>query len=181
MRRARVRFNYNDYLLLPEDKRYEILDGDLLVVAAPSTEHQSLSLRLEVALFHHVKDKGLGQVLHAPCDVVLSEENVLQPDILFVSKERSGIIGEMNIQGPPDLVIEILSTGSRNKDVDLKRKLYGRFGVLEYWMVDPEHSTVVVLVSSEAGYVTAGAYGKADQLCSPLFPDLVLPLSEIFV
>lgn len=180
MRQAKVRFTYNDYLLLPEDKRYEILDGDLYVVAAPGTKHQRISLNLEVALFQHVTAKGRGQILHAPCDVLLSAENVVQPDILFVGKERSGIIGEANLQGPPDLVIEILSPTTRSKDLELKRKTYARFGIQEYWILDPEAGTVEVLVWSEIGYVTAGVFGKSDCLSSPLFPELNLPLAEIF-
>ena len=180
MRRARVRFTYNDYLLLPEDKRYEILDGDLYVVAAPNTRHQRVSRKLEVALIQHTEDKGLGEILHAPYDVIFSEENVVQPDILFVRKERAGIIGEMNLQGAPDLVIEILSAGTRSKDLDLKRKIYAGFGVQEYWIVDPELATVEVLVWSELGYITAGVCGKSDRLSSPLLPDLNVPLSEVF-
>jgi len=180
MRRAKVRFTYNDYLLLPEDKRYEILDGDLYVVAAPNTRHQRVSRKLEVALIQHTEDKGLGEILDAPYDVIFSEENVVQPDILFVRKERAGIIGEMNLQGAPDLVIEILSAGTRSKDLDLKRKIYAGFGVQEYWIVDPELATVEVLVWSELGYITAGVCGKPDRLSSPLLPDLNVPLSEVF-
>jgi len=180
MRQARVRFTYNDYLLLPEDKRYEILDGDLYVVAAPNIRHQSVSFNLEIALFQHIRDKGLGRVLHAPCDVVLSAENVVQPDILFIRKERLGIVGEANLQGPPDIAVEILSEPSRCKDLEVKKKIYARFGVPEYWIVDPEADTVEFLVWSELGYVTAGVFRKADRLSSPLLPDLKLPLSDIF-
>ena len=180
MRRAKVRFTYNDYLLLPEDKRYEILAGDLYVVAAPNTRDQSVSLNLAVALFQHVTDNGLGRVLEAPYDVMLSEENVVQPDILFVRKERAGIIGEMNLQGAPDIVIEILSEGTRRKDMEVKKKIYAGFGVPEYWIVDPETATAEVLVWSELGYVTVGVYGKSDRLSSPLLPDLNLPLSQVF-
>ena len=180
MRRARVRFTHSDYLLLPEDKRYEILDGDLYVVAAPNTKHQRVSRRLEVALIQHVEDRGLGEILHAPYDVILSEENVVQPDILFVRNERAGIIGEMNLQGAPDIVIEILSPGTRRKDLEVKKKIYAGFGVPEYWIVDPDAATVEVLVWSELGYGTHGVYGKSDHLSSPLLPELNLPLSEVF-
>jgi Uma2 family endonuclease len=180
MRRERVRFTYSDYLLLPEDKRYEILDGDIYVVAAPNIRHQSVALNLEVALFQHMKETGLGSILHAPCDVILSEENVVQPDILFVRKERAGIVGESNLQGPPDIVIEILSEGTRRKDLEIKKKIYAQFAVPEYWIVDPEANTVEVLLSCERGYVTAGVYGKQDSLSSPTLPDFKLALTEIF-
>lgn len=180
MRRAIVRFTYNDYLLLPEDKRYEILDGELYVVAAPNIKHQRVSRELEAVLLQHTKQNGLGEVFYAPCDVILSEENVLQPDILFVRKERLGIIGEANLQGPPDIVVEILSEGTRRKDLEVKKKIYAHFGVPEYWIVDPEANTVEVLVWSELGYVTAGVHGKNDSLSSPTLPDFKLALSEIF-
>jgi Uma2 family endonuclease len=180
MRRANVRFTHHDYLLLPEDKRYEILDGELYVVAAPNIRHQSVSLDLKVALIQHIKEMGLGKILDAPCDVILSEENVVQPDILFVRKERLGIIGDMNIHGAPDLVVEILSAGTRTKDLEIKRKIYLGFGVQEYWIVDPDAATMEVLVWSEAGYVSAGVYGKSERLSSPLLPELNLPLTEIF-
>ena len=180
MRRARVRFTYNDYLLLPEDKRYEILDGDLYVAAAPNTKHQRASRNLEMALFQHVSKNRLGEVLDAPYDVLLSEENVVQPDIIFVRKERIGIIGEMNLQGAPDLVIEILSEGTRGKDLEVKKKIYARYGIPEYWIVDPEAATAEVLLWSELGYVTAGTYGKSDSLSSPLLPEFKLSLTEVF-
>jgi len=150
------------------------------MVAAPKTKHQRVSLNLSVALFHHVRDRRLGQVLAAPCDVILSEENVVQPDILFVRKERTGIIGEANITAAPDLVIEILSPDTRSKDLELKRKTYARFGIQEYWIVDPEAETAEVLVWSEIGHATAGTYGKSDSLSSPSLPDLNLPLSDLF-
>ncbi len=180
MRQAKVRFNYNDYLLLPEDKRYEILDGELFLIPAPFIRHQRISMRLEIALSLHVASRNLGEILHAPCDVILSNEDILQPDVLFVRKEHSGIIGEANITGAPDLVIEILSEGTRRKDMELKRKTYARFGVQEYWIVDPDAETVEILTWTESGYVTAAALSKSDNLSSPLLPDLVLPLSEVF-
>jgi len=180
MRRAKVRFTYSDYLLLPEDKRYEVLDGDLYVVPAPNIKHQRVSLNLTLALHQHVRDKTLGEILEAPCDVVLSDENVVQPDILFVRKERAGIIGENNLQAAPDIMIEILSEGTRRKDLEVKRKIYAGFGAPEYWIVDPMADTVEVLVWSELGYIRAGFYGKSDRLSSPLLPELNLPLHKVF-
>jgi Uma2 family endonuclease len=180
MRRAKVRFNYSDYLQLPEDKRYEILDGELYVVAAPNTRHQRISMRLQVALFQHVEERGLGIVLDAPYDVILSDENIVQPDILYVRKQRAGIIGELNAQGAPDVVVEILSPGTRSKDLGIKQKVYAGFGVQEYWVVDPDAETVEVLVWTEQGYETAGLRHKTDCLSSPLLPDLNLHLNRLF-
>jgi len=180
MKQANVRFTYDDYLLLPDDKRYEIVEGELLVVPAPNTRHQRVCRNLLVALIRHVDNAGIGEVLAAPYDVVLSQENTVQPDILYVRRERLGIIGEANLRQAPDLVVEVLSAGSRSRDHDIKRKLYARFGVQEYWIVDPDAATVEVLAWGEAGYSSAGVFGVTDRLASPLLPDFNLPLSEIF-
>ncbi len=180
MRQAKVRYTYNDYLLLPEDKRYEILDGELYMVAAPNIRHQIISLNLATALLQHVTKNGLGRVLEAPCDVILSAENVVQPDILFVRTEHASIIGEANLEGPPDLAVEILSPATKAKDLELKKKTYAHFGIQEYWVVDPDTGTVEVLTWSAAGYVKIETYGKLDRLSSPLFPQLELPLTQVF-
>lgn len=180
MRKANVRFDYHDYLLLPEDKRYEILDGELYVVPAPNTRHQRISKRILTALIHHAEGAGLGEILIAPYDVILTQENVVQPDILFVRTERAGIIGEHNLQGAPDLAIEILSPATRSKDLEVKRKIYARFGVQEYWIVDPDAETVEVLTWTQSGYVPAAVKGKSDRLSSPLLPDLDLALNQVF-
>ena len=180
MKQANVRFNYHDYLQLPEDKRYEILDGELCVVPAPNIRHQTIGLKFKVALHRHVENSALGLILDAPCDIVLSQENVVQPDVIFVSSERLSIVGAANISGPPDLVIEILSPGTRTRDLEIKRKLYARFGVREYWIIDPDAETVEVLCWTEAGYRTEALVSRAGTLGSPLFPDLNLNLKEIF-
>ena len=180
MKNANVRFNYDDYRQLPEDKRYEILDGELYMVPAPNIRHQRVFRELFQALLNHVQEQALGEVLSAPCDVLLSNEDVLQPDILFVGKERLGIIGDANIPGAPDLVIEILSPATRQRDLTIKRKIYARYGVQEYWIVDPEASTVEVLALHDSGYVSAGVCRESDHLASPLLPQLDLSLREIF-
>ena len=180
MKQANVRFNYHDYLQLPEDKRYEILDGELCVVPAPNIRHQTIGLNLKVALCRHAKNNRLGLILDAPCDIVLSQDTVVQPDVVFVSSERLSIVGAANISGPPDLVIEILSPGTRIRDLEIKRKLYARFGVREYWIVDPEAETVEVLCWTEAGYRTEALVSRVGTLSSPLFPGLNLNLTEIF-
>ncbi len=178
MPNTNVRFNYENYLLLPEDKRFEILDGDLCMVPAPGTKHQRVSIALCSELFQQLS--GLGAVLAAPCDVLLSDEDIVQPDILFVHNRRGNIVGELNVRGAPDLVVEILSAATRARDLKAKRKIYSRFGVSEYWIVDPEAETVETLAWSEIGYITTGEYKKSGRLCSPLLPGFSLPLSRIF-
>jgi Uma2 family endonuclease len=180
MRQSTIRFNYQDYLQLPEDKRYEILEGELYVVPAPNTRHQRISKRIQIALITQIEEKGVGEIFNAPFDVVFSDENIAQPDLLFVSSERLGIIGEANLPAAPDMVVEILSPGTRKKDLAIKRKIYARFGVREYWIVDPDANSVEVLLWKESGYVTAGIYRESERLVSPLLPELVLPLAKIF-
>lgn len=180
MKKAAIRFNYSDYMQLPEDKRYEILDGDLCMVPAPGIKHQTVGLKLKTVLFAHIAEKRLGRLLDAPCDVVLSDEDVVQPDIIFIRKERSGIIGEQNVRGAPDLVVEILSTATRGRDLEVKRKIYAAYGVPEYWIVDPEAESIEILVRSEKGYASAGVFSGQVELSSSLLPDLSLTVSDVF-
>jgi Uma2 family endonuclease len=180
IKRTSVRFNYQDYLLLPENKHFEILAGDLRAVPAPSTRRQTVSLNLVLALVRHVKEHNIGRVFHAPRGVILSQEDIVHPDIIFVRHERKSIIGEFEIQGPPDLAVEIFSRDARENDFKAKRKIYTRHGVLEYWIVDLETESVEVLVWSEMGYISAGNYCKTEMLSSPLLPGLGLSISEVF-
>ena len=136
--RSRIKFTYEDYKHTPEDKRYELLDGELIMVLAPRTAHQRTSRDILIPINTFVAENDLGEVFIAPCDVVLSETDVVQPDLLFVSKERSHIINEDNIRGAPDLVIEILSPSTAQRDRTLKRTLYALHGVPEYWQADTD-------------------------------------------
>jgi Uma2 family endonuclease len=147
---------------------------------APSTRHQTVVLKIAAALLKHVESRKLGRVLQAPCDVVLSGETVIQPDILFVDRQRRGIIGVNSLRGVPDLVIEVLSRDAQQQGHRLKRKLYARFGIPEYWAVDSDANTVETLLWSELGYISAGRYTMFDRLSSPLLPNLNLPLSRVF-
>ena len=146
----------------------------------PSTRHQSIALKFAAALLRHVETRKLGQVLHAPCNVVLSREIVIQPDILFVEKKRIGIIGASHLRGAPNLVIEVLSPGAGKRNPLAKRRIYARFHVPEYWAVDLADNTVETLLWSEMGYISAGCYTRSDRLSSPLLPELNLSLSRIF-
>ena len=105
---------------------------------------------------------------------------LIQPDVLFIAKERRGIIGKANLHAGPDLIVEVLSPGTQEKDLRARRKLYAFFEVKEYWIVDPDAAAIEVLVWSELGYVSAGLYGRRERLCSPLLPGLDLPISRIF-
>lgn len=174
---------YEDYLLFPDDgKRHEIIDGDHYVTPAPKTKHQRISVNLATAMTSFAKRHGMGLVLTAPCDVILSDDNVVQPDLLFVSTARASIVTEDNIRGAPDLVVEIISETTRKKDEVTKRKLYERFGVQEYWVVDPELETVKIFRRAQQGYGRAVELSKEanDILTTELLAGFDLALTEIF-
>jgi Uma2 family endonuclease len=137
---------WDDVRQLPDDgNRYEAIDGALYMTPAPSVRHQTISFRLERELARLLVDPGHGQLLHAPIGVRFpATQEGVQPDILFVSNERRGIIAPDELKGAPDLVVEILSPSTATRDRDLKRRLYERQGVAEYWIVDPDGNAVDV-------------------------------------
>lgn len=175
-----IRFTYQDYLQLPEDRRYEIIDGELFMVPAPIPYHQQVSRNLEYQLHGYVLAHDLGEVFYAPCDLVLSESDVVQPDLFYIAKERLSIIKEHNIQGAPDLVVEIISPATEQRDRGAKQKLYASAGVKEYWIVDPTLKTVEVRRLTESGFELVCAYQKTEILRSVILPELAIPLSEVF-
>ncbi len=136
-------FTYQDYLELPEDNdQYQVINGDLVMTPAPYTIHQRVSINIVDKLIQFLKSNPIGRILYAPVDVVLSETNVFQPDILFVANENSKIITEKNITGAPDLVIEILSPSTGYYDLTEKKDVYAEFGVKEYWIVDLKKQSI---------------------------------------
>jgi Uma2 family endonuclease len=180
---ARRKLTYDDYILFPEDRqRHEILDGEHYVNPAPSLEHQRVAARLHLKIGTFVQAERLGEVFFAPADVLLSQHDIVQPDLLFVSNERAGILTKANVQGAPDLVIEILSDSSQRRDKTLKRDLYERRGVREYWFFDSQRKAVRVFRRSGAGFLAPQELSAAagDVLTTPLLPGLEILLSEIF-
>lgn len=175
-----LKFTYEDYLLLPEDKQYELIDGDLYFIPAPRPYHQIVAGQIGVALHLFVDERGLGKVIHAPCDVYFSRYDVVQPDILFITSERLGIIKETNIQGPPDLAIEIISPSNPRKDRELKRTLYARYGVREYWIVDPDARSMEVFTRQEGDLKLHQTFVADDWLTSPLLEGFRLSLPVAF-
>ena len=131
------RYTYDDYLKTPDDKRYELIEGELYMTPSPITNHQRISRKIEFLLEKFVTENELGEIFDAPYDVYFDDENVVQPDILFISKDRLNIIGDKNLQGAPDLVIEILSESNAYRDLIQKKKLYAMHGVKEYWIKEP--------------------------------------------
>ena len=181
---ASLKFTYEEYCAFPEDgKRHELIDGDHYVTPAPLTKHQRIMANLHRLIAPVVHEHSLGTVLFAPVDVLLSHVDVVQPDFLFVSKARTVIITESNIQGAPDLVIEILSESTRKNDEGIKRLLYERAPVQEYWIIDPVSKSVKTFLLQEGRYHVPHELTSAPTttaLTTPLLPGLSLSLSEIF-
>ena len=175
-----VRFTYQDYLNTPEDKRYELLDGELIVTPAPGELHQSVSAQLGWRLVQFASENNLGRVYHAPFDVVLSDTDVVQPDLLFVSNVRDHIVTPENVQGAPDLVVEILSPSTATRDRTFKRTLYARHGVKEYWMVDTTAKDITVLLLGDQGFEVVDVYGESETLTSPTLRGFGFKLDDIF-
>ena len=174
------KFTYEDYLKTPDDQRYELIEGELIITPSPVPYHQWLSKNIEFELEKFVREKELGKVFYAPCDVYLDNENVLQPDILFISKERLNIIGEKNIQGAPDLVIEILSESTAYQDMVKKKKLYAQFGVKEYWIIDPGEKTAETYSLKNDTFILMKRFSEKDVLESILLPGLKIKLVHVF-
>lgn len=178
-----VKFTYEDYLLFPEDgRRHELIGGEHYVTPSPNRKHQAILANLHRVLGNFVHDKRTGKLFFAPFDTLFSDLDIVQPDMLFVSAGRLSIITDKNVQGAPDLVVEVLSDSTRKTDEITKRKLYEQYGVAEYWVVDPELETVKVYRATEKGYLRAAELSRETgaALTSPLFPGLALPLDEVF-
>jgi Uma2 family endonuclease len=183
--RAQARLTYQDFLRIPDDgKRHEIIDGVHYVTPSPNLRHQQLSGRLHYAIEHYLRrHPGVGEVFYAPFDVVLSNWDVVEPDLLLVLSDQRTILTEQNVQGAPALVIEILSPTTRRRDETIKRKLFERVGVREYWLVDPRDRSVVIFLRTVKGEFTRSATLLADEssmLTTPLLPDFCLNVSQFF-
>jgi Uma2 family endonuclease len=175
------KFTYEDYRTAPPDKRYELLDGDLVMTPAPNLKHQMVQVQLGERLARFVRENSLGRLFFARCDVVLSDTDVVQPDLLFVSKERAHLLsGGENVQGAPDLVVEILSPTTAERDRGYKRALYAKHGVKEYWLVDPVSETVWIHRLHRGALVVAHTCGRSQTLRSPLLPGFAIDLDDVF-
>ncbi|MDZ4856770.1 MAG: Uma2 family endonuclease [Nitrospirota bacterium] len=175
-----TQLTYHDYRLLPDDgKRYEIIEGDLCMTPAPVTRHQIIVGRLLHALLSYLDTHPVGTALTAPCDVILSDTDIVQPDVLFVHHNSRARVAEQNVQGPPDMVVEVLSPGTAARDRDLKRKRYEHFGVQEYWLIDPDKNTLEILSLQDGRYVDVCRATYPAECTSALLPKLVLDLGSL--
>lgn len=173
------RWNYEEYYRLDDDQRYEIHNGNLVMSPAPDTWHQDWSRELSMLVATHVKRQKLGKVFVAPIDVVLDEENTVQPDIVFIAAANVGIIQRRAIFGTPDLLVELVSPSSVRRDRYDKRELYARFGVKEYWIGDPANKSLEILTLKEGRYELHCCAEEKGKLTSLVLAGLEFDLSEI--
>ncbi len=174
-------FTYQDYLNLPDDgMRYEVINGELIMTPSPIVVHQKVSVAISSQLYRYVNAHNLGTVFTAPLDVVFGEKDVLQPDVLFISNGRKNIIKERNIAGAPDLIVEVLSPSTAYYDLFDKKELYEKFGVREYWIVDPMRQWVERYRLHEGKFVLAQRLEKQGHLSSDVLKGFKLNLEDVF-
>ncbi|MHB8511691.1 MAG: Uma2 family endonuclease [Actinomycetota bacterium] len=173
-------YTYADLATFPDDGlRRELLDGELLVSPSPRPRHQDVLLQLALVIGNHLATHGGGRLYIAPLDVVLSDRTVLEPDLMIIANAQMEIVTEANVQGPPALVIEIVS----NSRIDRvrKRDLYERYGVAEYWIVDPDADRIEVLKRDGDRFAKPIIVETGESLATPLVPGLSIDVSAIFV
>jgi Uma2 family endonuclease len=181
---ARVRLTYDDFLLFPDDgKRHELIDGEHYVTPSPNIRHQTILGNLHFLMRAWLEQHPAGRVFMAPLDVVFTQFDVVEPDLLFVSKDRAAdILTVKHVTGAPDIVVEIGSPSTRKRDETIKRRLYERSGVSEYWVVDPDLDIVRVYRNRDGKFerpveLRADA---GDVLASPYLEGLEMPLNRVF-
>jgi Uma2 family endonuclease len=178
---ARTLLTYADYAALPDDgRRYELHAGELSVTPAPGTRHQTVILKLVTILHRHVDECGLGRVFVAPTDCILSDHTVVQPDILFVARDRLAIVTERAVEGAPTLVVEVLSPSTAGADRGRKRAFYAAHGVGYYWTVDPGTQVVEAERLVAGAFVPAGRLNGTASIALPPFPGLLLDGAAIW-
>ncbi len=171
----RTLLTYRDYEELPADgRRYELHDGELSVTPAPGTRHQRVIGAMHVLLRSHVDALRLGEVLLSPVDCILSDTTVVQPDLVYLDPTRAHLVSERGIEGPPTLVIEILSPSTTAIDRNMKRRLYAHYGIPYYWIVDPEAGTLEAYGLAEGRYALSARVSGTGPVSIPPFPDLAL-------
>ena len=175
-----TKYTHADLLAMPDDgKRREIIEGELFVTPSPISDHQRILFELSGAFRDYLKANPVGEVLFAPMDVILSDHDVLEPDLLLVLKEHEAIFKDW-VRGAPDLVVEILSPTTEARDRGPKMKAYARFGVREYWIVDPTAQVIEVYRLRVEGFELARMCAKGDTVETPLLPGFLLSVGSIF-
>jgi Uma2 family endonuclease len=176
-----------DLLALGDEVRAELIAGEIYMAATPSSRHQDIVLRLASSMLAHLSQHGGGRVFVAPLDVYLPSGDVVEPDVLFVAAERVAMVHD-HVHGAPDLLVEVVSPSNPERDRIVKRRLYERNGVSEYWVIEPRSEprsepgsgAVEVLRLVDGCYQPAGYLRDGDTLQTPLLPGFTLPLRELF-
>ena len=181
---ARIKLTYDDFLLFPDDgQRHELIDGEHYVTPSPNITHQLILGNLHWLVRSYLEQKPIGRVFLSPLDVVFSNFDVVEPDLLYVSREREpAILTVQHVRGAPDLVVEIGSPSTRRRDETIKRDLYERWSVSEYWVIETKTDTLRVYRRASSGFERPFELSRErdDVLTSPLFPGLTLSLNDIF-
>jgi Uma2 family endonuclease len=179
--RGPEKFKAADIWATPDDgKRYEVIDGDLYVTPSPAWGHQLVVTNLLVVLANHIKRHGLGKIVPAPTGVVLDEETAVEPDIVFISREREQIISARGVEGPPDLVVEVLSPSTQSTDRTVKMHRYAAAGIPHYWLASTSAPAIEVYRLGEDGYELVGIFGPGTTFRPELFPDLEILIDDLF-
>lgn len=179
-----VKLTYEDFVHFPDDgKRHELIDGEHYVTPTPIRKHQAIVINLIGLMWSYLQQHPVGRVYGAPFDVIFSNYDVVEPDLIYISNARAQQIETSPwVKGAPDLVVEIGSPSTRRRDETIKRRLYERFGVCEYWIVDPEIDVIKVLrrVNERYERVAELLLENDDLLTTPLLPGLEMTLAKIF-
>ena len=179
-----TKLTYDDFVLFPDDgMRHELIDGEHYVTPAPNFVHQRIVGDIYFLIRTWLEQHAIGQIYLSPFDVVFSRFDVVEPDLLYMSNDRAAqVLTDANVQGVPELVIEVGSPSTRRRDETIKRRLYERSGVSEYWVVDPELELVRGYRAGEKGFAKPVELSleAGDVLTTPLLAGLELPLSRIF-
>jgi Uma2 family endonuclease len=173
---------YEDYVKLtpPDSGNFELRNGRIFFMASPKPSHQRISSRLNAFLGTFIILNNLGELLAAPMDVVFSEHDTFQPDLLFITKERLSIIGENKIEGTPDLIVKILSPSNDTNEMSYKKHIYGSTGVKEYWLINVEKQTLTLYKQIDNELRWQKDIQKNEMLQSEIIKDFQLDLSKIF-
>jgi Uma2 family endonuclease len=179
-----VKLTYDDFVHFPDDgKRHELIDGEHYVTPSPNQRHQRILGKLYLVIGNHLEAHAIGDVFFAPFDVVISHHDIVEPDLLYLSRERAAqVLVPEHVRGAPNLVVEIASKGTRKRDETIKRALYERSGVSEYWIVDPKSEVVRVYRNGPDGFGQPVEFrrGVDDTLTTTLLPGLEISLQRVF-
>jgi Uma2 family endonuclease len=180
------KMTYAEYSALEFDDqdntRYELINGEIVKKASPTVQHQRISMRLIAALLKYLETNATGELFHAPLDVVLDDYNAPQPDIFYIGKDKSFIIDEEEqvVRGTPDLIVEILSPGSIQRDRFIKKQLYEQFGIAEYWIVDPNNQAIEVYKLTDGKYELLSFAAQTGAVTSGVLQDFSLDITPLF-